>query len=114
MNRIYRTKFDAEHHIEGHATCGKTHEHAYSLVVYLGKDDFDMGGRDECIDFHDIKELVDSVVNKYDHTDMGDMSCVKLAELLHKEITVMFIDKWGMICSEIELYETENFGVRYP
>jgi len=102
MKRIYKTTFHAAHHIKGSEQCGMTHGHSYRLVVKVHGDIF------KFVDFHDIKEKVDKVVENYDHKDLGNMTCENLSAILHQELSSVFNEK-----IELELYETDHFGVFY-
>lgn len=100
MKRIYKTTFHAAHHIKDHPTCGKTHGHSYRLIVKIP------GNEEIFVDFHTIKKTVDRVVETYDHTDLGHMTCEKLAREILEQLNFHL---GGGI--EIELYETDHFGV---
>lgn len=103
MKRIYRTEFHAAHHIRGHPRCGKTHGHTYRLKVTW------TFSKTTWYDFHWLKDIIDGIVAKFDHQDLGDMECEKLAMLI-KEIAMERMPT-GAIDIEIELWETANFGI---
>ena len=98
--RIYKTGFEAAHHIKGHPKCGRTHGHSYKLNVFV------RGFAEEWVDFKDIKKTVDSFINTiYDHRDLGNMT----AEAIALDIVRYFQKfKWE---GYIELYETAKFGI---
>ncbi len=111
MKRIYKTKFDASHKIEGHSKCGQRHNHEYQLKVTLDSSD-------EWVDFHTIRECVEKALENIgikDHTEnwLGHMTCEKLAQKIRltviKEFKISSPDEVF-----VELYETEHFGVLYP
>jgi len=104
MKRIVKVEFHAAHHITGHPKCGKTHGHTYNLEVVVDCDGW--------VDFHDIRYRVALVLQGYDHTDMGDMTCEKLASQLYKRLK----EDAFPLAKEIKLrlFETREFGVEYP
>lgn len=113
MKRIYRTKFVATHYIKDHKRCGQKHSHQYELKVLLEFND-----ATKWVDFHEIKDkviqaLVDTGI--VDHTEnfLGHMTCEELADLIHKNIYMGTVNM-RVKNIQIELYETEHFGVLFP
>ena len=99
--RLYRREFASAHVIAGHARCGRLHGHNYQLLAKV------YGKSDEWLDFEDIKKLVDQFIDeKYDHHDIGNMSCEKLARQLQEQLSNFF-----KTAVKIELWETGKFGV---
>ncbi len=77
------------------------HGHNYQLLAKV------YGKSDEWLDFEDIKRKVDQFIDdKYDHHDIGDMSCERLARQLQEQLSIYF--KTNV---KIELWETGKFGV---
>ena len=97
--RIYKTEFHSAHHIKDHPTCGRPHGHTYKLTVRVAAD--------EWLDFHDLKQKVDSVVTEFDHRDLGDMTCENLAKKILYQLRKVF-PTMGI---KIRLFETSEFGV---
>ena len=99
--RLYKREFAAAHIIAGHPKCGRQHGHNYTLVAKV------YGNSDEWLDFEDIKRKVDGVVDeRYDHRDMGNMTCETLARQLQEQLSKFF-----KAPVKIELWETGKFGV---
>jgi len=99
--RLYRREFASAHVIAGHPRCGRLHGHNYQLLAKV------YGKSDEWLDFEDIKKRVDQFIDeKYDHHDIGNMSCEKLARQLQEQLRNFF-----KTTVKIELWETGKFGV---
>jgi len=99
--RLYRREFAAAHIIAGHPRCGRMHGHNYVLTANV------YGQSDEWLDFEDIKRKVDQFIDeKYDHHDLGDMTCERLARKLQDQLSKFF-----RTTVKIELWETGKFGV---
>lgn len=98
--RLYKREFAAAHIIAGHPKCGRMHGHNYTLLVKV------YGRSSEWLDFEEIKRNVDQLVDgKYDHRDMGDITCETLARQLQEQLSNSFGTR-----VEIELWETGKFG----
>jgi len=99
--RLYKREFAAAHIIAGHSKCGRQHGHNYLLLTKV------YGSSDEWLDFEDIKRRVDGFIDeRYDHRDLGDMTCEKLARQLQEQLSNLFQAR-----VKIELWETGKFGV---
>jgi 6-pyruvoyltetrahydropterin/6-carboxytetrahydropterin synthase len=99
--RLYRREFASAHIIDGHPRCGRLHGHNYQLLAKV------YGKSDEWLDFEDIKKRVDQFIDEnYDHHDIGNMSCERLARQLQEQLTNFF-----KTTVKIELWETGKFGV---
>ncbi len=99
--RLYRREFAAAHIIAGHPRCGRLHGHNYTLLAKI----YGMG--DQWLDFEDIKKKVDQFIDmKYDHQDIGNMTCEKLARQIQEQLRILFKTP-----VKIELWETGKFGV---
>ena len=100
--RLYRREFASAHIIAGHPRCGRMHGHNYQLLVKV------YGRSEEWLDFAEIKRTVDDFVDeKYDHRDIGNMTCEKLAKQIQSELAGRFKTR-----VEVELWETGKFGVQ--
>jgi 6-pyruvoyltetrahydropterin/6-carboxytetrahydropterin synthase len=99
--RLYKREFAAAHVIQGHPKCGRMHGHNYQLLAKV------YGSSEEWLDFEDIKRKVDQFVDEqYDHKDMGNMTCERLARQLQEQLRNFF-----KAPVKIELWETGKFGV---
>jgi len=100
--RLYRREFAAAHIIAGHPRCGRQHGHNYMLLAKV------YGNSAQWVDFEDIKRQVDQFIDeRYDHRDMGNMTCETLARQIQEQLSNYFKTK-----VEIELWETGKFGVQ--
>jgi len=78
------------------------HGHNYQLLVKV------YGSSEEWLDFAEIKRIVDDFIDqKYDHRDIGNMTCERLTKEIQSELTIHFKSR-----VEIELWETGKFGVQ--
>src|SRR5208337_1704146 len=99
--RLYRREFASAHIIAGHPRCGRLHGHNYMLLAKV------YGKSDEWLDFEDIKRQVDQFIDeRYDHRDIGDVTCERLARQLQEQLSNLFKTR-----VKIELWETGKFGV---
>jgi len=99
--RIYKREFAAAHIIAGHPKCGRMHGHNYTLLTKV------YGQSEEWLDFEEIKKTVDQLVDsKYDHRDIGNMTCERLARQIQEQLKNQFK---GIV--KIDLWETGKFGV---
>ena len=99
--RIYKREFASAHIIAEHPKCGRLHGHNYTLLVRV------YGRSGEWLDFEEIKREVDGLVDgEYDHQDLGDMTCERLARQIQERLINRFRNH-----VKIELWETGKFGV---
>ena len=99
--RLYRREFAAAHIIAGHPKCGRQHGHNYTLLAKV------YGHSDQWLDFEDVKRTVDGFIDeKYDHRDIGNMTCETLARHIQEQLSNLFKTR-----VKIELWETGKFGV---
>ena len=101
MKRIYKTYFHAAHHIEGHPRCGFTHGHTYHVEVVVDQKDW--------VDFHVIRTKVELVLSRYDHKDLGAMTCEELAERILEDLKRDAFPNAKSI--RLRVFETPEFGV---
>jgi len=100
--RLYKREFAAAHIIAGHPKCGRMHGHNYLLLARV------YGVSSEWLDFEEIKKTVDGLIDeKYDHRDIGNMTCERLARHIRDQLANSFKSP-----VEIELWETGKFGVQ--
>jgi 6-pyruvoyl-tetrahydropterin synthase len=77
------------------------HGHNYTLLTKV------YGQSEEWLDFEEIKKTVDHLVDsKYDHRDIGNMTCERLARQIQEQLKNQFK---SMV--KVELWETGKFGV---
>ena len=101
IGRMYRREFAAAHIIAGHPKCGRMHGHNYTLLAKVH------GQSEEWLDFEEIKKTVDELVDSnYDHRDIGNMTCERLARQIQEQLKNQFK---SMV--KVELWETGKFGV---
>ena len=99
---MYKREFAAAHIISGHPKCGRMHGHNYLLIARV------YGKSSEWLDFEEIKKAVDGLIDeKYDHRDIGNMTCERLAREIQGHLTDSFKSR-----VEVELWETGKFGVQ--
>ena len=99
--RLYKREFAAAHIIAGHPKCGRQHGHNYILLTKV------YGKSDQWLDFEEIKRKVDGLVDeRYDHRDIGNMTCERLARQIQEQLSNLFQTR-----VKIELWETGKFGV---
>jgi 6-pyruvoyltetrahydropterin/6-carboxytetrahydropterin synthase len=99
--RLYKREFAAAHIIAGHPKCGRQHGHNYILLTKI------YGNSDQWLDFEEIKRKVDALVDeRYDHRDIGNMTCERLARQIQEQLSNLFQTR-----VKIELWETGKFGV---
>ena len=99
--RLYRREFAVAHIIAGHPKCGRMHGHNYLLLAKV------YGKSDEWLDFEEIKRTVDEIIDeKYDHRDVGNMTCEYLAKQIQEQLAGRF-----KTLVRVELWETGKFGI---
>lgn len=77
------------------------HGHNYQLLAKV------YGSSEEWLDFESIKRKVDQFIDeRYDHKDMGNMTCEVLARQIQEQLRNFFKTP-----VKIELWETGKFGV---
>ena len=100
--RMYKREFAAAHIIAGHPKCGRMHGHNYLLIARV------YGNSSEWLEFEEIKKAVDALIDeKYDHRDIGNMTCERLAKQIQAQLANSFKTQ-----VEIELWETGKFGIQ--
>ena len=100
--RMYKREFAAAHIIAGHPKCGRTHGHNYLLLAKV------YGKSSQWLDFEEIKKTVDRLIDEgYDHRDIGNMTCERLAKEIQDHLASSFKSR-----VEVELWETGKFGVQ--
>ena len=100
--RMYKREFAAAHIIADHPKCGRMHGHNYLLIARV------YGNSSEWLDFEEVKTTVDRLIDeKYDHRDIGNMTCERLAKQIQDQLVKTFKSH-----VEVELWETGKFGIQ--
>ncbi len=106
--------FAAAHFIEGHpGPCRRLHGHNYRVRVFLRADELDELGM--VIDFADLKKLIGSVVDRFDHQVINEIppfdTLLPTAELLSEQIfrgLVAKLDTPRVRIDKVEVWENER------
>lgn len=109
--------FDACHHLPHYdGACNKQHGHTYKLeVTVTGKVDKDITNP-KCgmiIDFKDLKKIVDdTVISKYDHSNLNDFFENPTAEIMVEQIGIDIMKKLPITVSlvSVKLWEKIDSG----
>lgn len=90
-----KTHFSAAHHLDGYqGKCAAHHGHNWEVEVFIqGKQ---LNGTGLLIDFRRIKEMVENVLNRIDHSDLNTLNAFKkdnptsenIARFLYREISL--------------------------
>ena len=78
--------FSAAHCIKGHPKCGSKHGHNYKIWLTV---DGDVKNR-MIMDFTDMKALLKPVIEKLDHTDLGDITSEELVVRIENKLNGNF------------------------
>ncbi len=71
-----KTHFAAGHHIVGYqGNCARPHGHTWIVEVFIRVKDLDPIGM--CFDFKKLKEVVNGVVDRWDHQDLNELDDFK-------------------------------------
>lgn len=105
----------AAHRIKWHNECSKLHGHNYVIEVYVSGDiDKEKG---VVIDFKELREIVWSVIKKYDHIYLnnviGDNATVELFALKLREELENVLKNTGLFLYKLKIYETENEWIEW-
>jgi 6-pyruvoyltetrahydropterin/6-carboxytetrahydropterin synthase len=105
--------FSAGHAIRGHqGGCQNLHGHNYRVRVHVSAATLDRLGM--VIDFADLKQIVDSVVGRFDHAVINDLppfterntTAELLAQYVHEEVSARL--PAGRSVRRVEVWETET------
>lgn len=121
-NPVYKafveTGFSAAHQLKGYkGSCGELHGHTWKVRVVVETDSLDEIGM--TIDFKDLKVKADYVVSKFDHCclnqiapfDTKNPTAENIASYIYIELKEILPE--GINVSEVIVWESENYGVRY-
>ena len=82
---------DCAHFLPGHHKCGKLHGHTYKVEIII---EGDTGAGGMLLDFDLMKQHLQSVLSRYDHTSLNDFldypSVENICELLRTELAEKF------------------------
>jgi len=109
--------FDAAHALRGYkGKCENTHGHRYEVVVCLEADELDETGL--AYDFTQLKRLLDSVMNRFDHTYLNEIppfdgenpSSENIARFIYREMEGGIE---GARLRSVEVWESPDAWVTY-
>lgn len=116
------TSFSAAHCLRGHpGRCARMHGHNYRVIIVVQAGELNDQGM--VIDFADLKEICQQVVDPLDHTLLNDLpafseqnpTAERLAHLLFTGLTNRIADLTGgrVTLDHITVYESERSCVTY-
>lgn len=112
------TSFSAAHQLRNYeGSCGELHGHTWKVRVEVEASQLDEIGM--TIDFKDLKEKADSVIGRFDHRCLNQISpfdeenptAENIARHVYVEIKKLLPDKINVI--EVIVWESANHGVKY-
>tara|TARA_B100001094_G_C17968645_1_gene689156 strand:+ start:353 stop:742 length:390 start_codon:yes stop_codon:yes gene_type:complete len=122
-NKIYTlttfVEFSSAHILNGHdGACKRMHGHNWKVEVEVLGNKLDNIGM--VIDFKEIRNMTNVVVDRLDHRFLNDLDAFKeinptaenIAEYIHSELTKLINDD-NIIVKSIKLWETDKSAVTY-
>jgi len=112
------TTFSAAHQLRNYeGSCGELHGHTWKVRVEVETEGLDNIGM--TIDFKDLKEKADSVIGRFDHRCLNQISpfdeenptAENIAKYVYVEIKELLPDKIEIV--EVIVWESANYGVKY-
>jgi len=112
------TNFSAAHQLRNYkGLCGELHGHTWKVRVEVETDWLDDIGM--TIDFKDLKQKADSVIGRFDHRCLNQISpfdeenptAENIAKYVYVEMKELLPDKLDII--EVIVWESANYGVKY-
>jgi len=112
------TSFSAAHQLRGYeGSCGELHGHTWKVRVEVQTDCLDKIGM--TIDFKDLKTKADSVVGRFDHRCLNQISpfdeenptAENLAKYFYNNMEEILPDNVKIL--EVIVWESANYGVKY-
>jgi len=112
------TSFSAAHQLRGYeGSCGELHGHTWKVRVEVQTDCLDKIGM--TIDFKDLKTKADSVVGRFDHRCLNQISpfdkknptAENLAKYFYNNMEGLLPDNVKIL--EVIVWESVNYGVKY-
>ena len=116
---VVQSHFSAAHSLKGYVgDCARIHGHNWAIEVYVrcrGLNDIGIG-----IDFRDIKQGVEAVLEELDHTHLNDLppfrdrnpTSENIAHYLYKELGAR-LNTEAVAVSRIKVSETPGAGAIY-
>ena len=110
--------FSAAHQLRNYeGSCGELHGHTWKVRVEVETEGLDNIGM--TIDFKDLKEKADSVIGRFDHRCLNQISpfdkenptAENIAKYVYVEMKELLPDKLDII--EVIVWESANYGVKY-
>jgi len=114
-----KTDFAAAHSLRGYpGDCAQIHGHNWDVEVFVRCSELDEIGIG--IDFRDIKQIVNEVLEDLDHSNLNDLPAFKdmnptsenIARFLYKEISKKLNTDMVKV-SKVMVSETPNAGASY-
>ena len=113
-------RFEAAHHLPGYdGPCANVHGHSYKLQVTVGGEVTDKHSEYAndymVMDFKDLKEVVDSIIRDFDHSDLNKFFAIPTAECMARYIYKEVKKKLPLDIklAHVRLWETETSFVDY-
>lgn len=112
------TSFSAAHQLRGYkGSCGQLHGHTWKVRVEVETDSLDKAGI--TIDFKDLKAKADSVIGRFDHRCLNQISpfdkenptAENLAKCIYAEMKELMPEDIRIV--EVIVWESANYGVKY-
>lgn len=121
-NPVYRTfidtSFSAAHQLRGYeGSCGDLHGHTWTVRVEVEM--YKLNNLGITIDFRDLEEKTVSLLEKFDHRCMNQISpfdkknptAENLASYVYHNVEEFLPDNAKII--QVIVWESENYGVKY-
>ena len=112
--------FEACHHLPYYeGACHNIHGHSYKLDVTVGGNIIKDTNNPKCgmiVDFKDLKKIVkESVVDRYDHSNLNDFFENPTAEIMVVDIAYSIMQKLPkeVYLVSVKLWETEDSYAEY-
>lgn len=110
--------FDAAHHLRDYqGECSQLHGHRWRINVKVKKEEANAIGI--CIDFKDLRGLVNSVVQRFDHQHLNQIAPFDEMNPTAENLAKFFFDEiknllpQDTIMSEVTVWESEKQSVTY-
>lgn len=112
------TNFSAAHQLRNYkGSCGDLHGHTWKVRVEVETDRLD--GIGMTLDFKDLKKTADSVIGRFDHRCLNQISpfdkenptAENIAKYVYVEMKELLPDKIEIV--EVIVWESANYGVKY-
>ena len=114
-----RFSFEACHHLPYYkGACHNIHGHSYKLDVTVGGEVIEDKNNEKCgmiIDFKDLKEIVNRVVNHLDHSNLNEYFENPTAEIMVNEIGIIISHNLpnNIYLVSVKLWETDTSYAEY-